>query len=726
MINYRQLRDLAGEARPSRLLAAWLENENPALVERLFDGAGIDRAAFAATLAKETEEPLSAGPLGDEDKNLIRRAVHRSHQTRTQASDLLAALCETPGHPLRRSLRAAGLDCNRLVRNCDQLARETAGLAQPAAGTGARAAPPRRPATRTGQGPMTVRPTPIPAGSYLEQLGGRNLTALAGAGAFAELAPRPEELEQLVRTLLRKRKSNVIITGPAGVGKTALVEGLARGVINGEIPDLTGQQILEIGVAKLIAGTKYRGELEERFERLLDEFGQDVGAILFVDEVHQLLGAGRSEGGHLDGANMLKPYLARDNFRMIGATTTEEYHRIVLGDKALARRFEELALSEPAGTVLEAILAKHAAILTRHHGVAIDDAAIALAIALTDQHVRDRMQPDKSIDLLDNVAVGARREGRTTLDRPMILAALARMRGLPISDLQADDRTRLSELAENLRRRVVGQNQAIDRIASLLINRRMGLGDSERPLATLLLAGPTGVGKSETAKAIAAEFFGDPGRLIRIDLGEFTDPSAINKLLGAPPGFIGSGQDSALVRGLHQHPAAVVLLDEVEKAHADLLKPLLALLDVGRVTSARGETLDARQCVFVLTTNALVDPERGSAAAQLGRTFPQEFLGRIDEIMLYRPLDDAAMRSILGLRLDEALERIAGGGVTLRMEREHLLDHLLTDARRDRFGGARSLARIVDARLIEPLAAILLQRDERPLEITLDETFYES
>ena len=404
----------------------------------------------------------------------------------------------------------------------------------------------------------------------------------------------------------------------------------------------------------------------------------------------------------------------------------------------MARRFQVIRLAEPDAATVLAMVQSQVAVLARHHGLAIPEALIRQAIALTERHLPNRHQPDKTINLLDSAAVAARRRAATQLDGEDLLTTLARFTGTPIGVLTGEDRSALRHLAQALKARVIGQDAAIERVVAALVHRRLELGNAERPLGVFLFAGDTGVGKTELARAIAAAFLGDARKLVHLDLGEYSGPGAVHQLIGAPAGYLGSDEEGALIQGLQTHPSAVLLFDEIEKASPEVHQLLLGLLDNGRLTSAHGEPFSARQCVIVLTTNALTaqDLERlpmgfstdkapaADAAELLGKTFPREFLGRFDEIVPFRRLTPQDLRAILKLRLAEAEERLARKGLRLRYAEERLLEHLLAHLERDR-SGARGLARLLERHLLQPLALALLEAEPGgETWVELGEAFY--
>jgi ATP-dependent Clp protease ATP-binding subunit ClpA len=407
-------------------------------------------------------------------------------------------------------------------------------------------------------------------------------------------------------------------------------------------------------------------------------------------------------------------------------------------DPALARRFQELPLAEPEGEELRAMVSRQAAELARHHAVRIEPVVAGRAIELADQHLRQRRQPDKTVELLDGTAARVAREGRAVVEAGDLLVSLAAMTGLPIASLTGADRALLKDLRNALARSVVGQTAVIGRVADVLVRARLGLGSRGGPLAAFLFLGPTGVGKTSLAYAIAESLYGDARRLVRIDGGEHAEASAVSRLLGAAPGLVGHDSDPPLIRGLQQHPAAVILFDEIEKAHPDLHELMLGLLDHGQVGSARGQSYDARQCVVVFTSNAFSDLlERGPlgftarapadtiVAERLRERFPPEFLGRLDEVLLFRGLAPAAIAEILRRRLRAVAEQLQGKGLRLRFDERRLVQALLERLAGEDTAGARGVARLLERHLVQPLALILLDAEPgRETVAQVDEAFY--
>lgn len=705
------LRQLAEKAFPkahhsiAHLLIAWAKEDTDGELRTLLQGTGIDTDGMADALAPQLDK---ADP---QDKQLLIDVISSVSGEHVMGFHLLRALCGNPEHRLNQALLIAGLNCEILLKNLQAHKKEKSIL---------------------GQIGIRVDEAGAPLLRY-----GRDLTELALKGTFAELYPRVEELNNLTDVLQRKRKGNAIITGEAGVGKTALVELLASEIVMGKIPWLAEYRIYEISLGKLVAGTKYRGDFEERFEAIMASLSNVDRAILFLDEVHLLVGAGRAEGVVMDGANMIKPFLVRDSFRVIGATTHEEYQRYIVQDPALARRFQEVKLSEPDSKILHSLVTHQANVIAQHHQVQIPDPIIKRAIDLTDRYLPNRSQPDKTLDLLDSAAVTAKRAQQEKLDLHNLMNTFARLTGFSLSILSGEDKSALKNLVNALKSRIIAQDAVIETIVPSLVHRRIDIGDPERPIGVYLFAGDTGVGKTELARGIAATFFGNEKKMIHLDMSEYADSGSINKLIGAPHGYIGSEQEGTLIKWLHKEASGVIILDEIEKAAPEIHKLFLGLLDNGRISSGKGMTVSAQSCVIVLTTNAVtskaLNKQLGFGVSSsprpdlhelLSNSFPREFLSRMDEILPFRSLDKKDLLKILRLRLDEAIQRLERKNVKLVFDENQLTDFLFTRWESEA-SGARGIARLLERNLIQPLAMALLETEEdNDVTVVLGEKFY--
>ena len=460
-------------------------------------------------------------------------------------------------------------------------------------------------------------------------------------------------------------------------------------------------------------------------------------AILFIDEAHLVWGAGRAEGAPMDAANILKPVLGGSKVSVIGATTTGEYHRYIARDPALARRFQEIRVEEPGKATTLTILQRHAQSLEAHHGIMIGADIPAEVWRATELHLSNRTQPDKGVDLLDSAAVLVEREGRGEMGTDDLYRVLARQTGRMMSALGEGAARDLRGLEASLNKRVIGQEEAVKRVVSTLVSRRYGEEAPGRPLGTFLFSGATGVGKTELARTLAREYFGSSRDFLHIDLAEYSGHDGVHKLIGMPYGSSVGAAEGVIVRWLRERSSGVILFDEIEKAHQDVHKLLMGLLDEGRITSGMGERFDVRRCVAILTTNVLAHrdmqrvklgfspvEDRDDPFLLMAKHFPEEFLGRLDEIIVFRTPTVQEFRKILGQKLKETLGRLQDKGVFLVYDLERLLDHLLAGDERP-WGGARDMVRLIERRLVQPIARRLLDLDAGEwVLIELADSFY--
>ena len=557
---------------------------------------------------------------------------------------------------------------------------------------------------------------------------GRDLTAEARAGRLDPVVGREREVAAVLEILGRRTKNNPVLVGDPGVGKTAIVEGIAARIAAGTVPGPSGRRVVAIDLAGLVAGTKYRGEFEERLRRLVDEVtATNRGVVLFLDELHTVVGAGAGVEGTMDAADILKPALARGELQVVGATTLEEYRRHVESDQALERRFAPITVDEPTIEQTVAILDGLKGRYEDHHGVRLPEDTRRAAVELTARHVRDRFLPDKAIDALDTAAARVRLRraedpgASGTVSVSDIAQVVADRTGLPVAHLTDSERTRLLGLADHLRRRVVGQDHALDAVTDAVLAGRAGMGAPGRPVASFLFAGPTGVGKTELARALAEALHGSDERLVRLDLGEFREAHTVARLTGAPPGYIGHDRPGELTEAIRRTPSCVVLLDEIEKAHPDVLALLLGVLDAGRLTDGRGRTVSFADAVVILTSNlgasALTegrDPDeaRSAVLSALARALRPEFLGRVDEVVLFTPLDPEARRRVVELLLDGTRERLAAQEVSLEVT-PAAVDALVVRGH-DPALGARPMRRVVTREVDRALSKRIVAGALRP------------
>jgi ATP-dependent Clp protease ATP-binding subunit ClpB len=657
-----------------------------------------------------------------------------------------------------------------------------------------------------------------PEGSYqaLERYG-RDLTALAEAGKLDPVVGRDEEIRRVIQVLSRRTKNNPVLIGEPGVGKTAIVEGLAQRIVAGDVPEgLKGKRVWALDIGALLAGSKYRGEFEERLKAVLSEIQNAAGEIiLFIDELHTIVGAGAAEGA-VDAANMLKPMLARGELRAIGATTLDEYREHIEKDPALERRFQPVFVGEPSVADTIAILRGLKERYEAHHGVEIRDSALVAAAVLSDRYIADRFLPDKAIDLVDEAAsrlrmeidsspveldeaerrvrqleielagmanespetrapverelaeakaardelaarwarekeslqrvaeikrqldelrMEAEREERAgnlarvaeirygilpelekelaereqpteepmvkeEVDEDDIAAVVASWTGIPVSRLLEGEVEKLIHMEERLHQRVVGQDEAVEAVSNALRRARSGLQDPNRPIGSFIFLGPTGVGKTELARALAEFMFDDERAMVRLDMSEYQERHTVSRLVGAPPGYVGYEEGGQLTEAVRRRPYAVVLLDEIEKAHPEVFDILLQLLDDGRLTDGHGRTVDFRNTVVIMTSN-IRSPE------ELRERFRPEFLNRIDEVVVFEPLTREQLAEIVELQLGRLRERLAERGISLEVT--EAAKELLAEEGWDPAYGARPLKRAIQRLLENPLARALLE-----------------
>ena len=617
---------------------------------------------------------------------------------------------------------------------------------------------------------------------------GVDLTAKARAGELDPVVGREDEVDQTLEVLSRRTKNNPVLIGEAGVGKTAVVEGIAQRIVAGDVPEqLEGKRIVQLDLSGMVAGTRYRGDFEERMTKVVTEIREHSDElIVFIDEIHGVVGAGGSSEGGMDAGNILKPALARGELHIVGATTLDEYRQSIEKDAALERRFQPVLIPEPSVEDTVAILHGLRDRYEAHHQVRFTDEALTAAAELSERYVTDRFLPDKAIDLVDQS--GARKRLRAKgphtdsreLERKLeslqrdkdqavadedyeragalrdeiaeaqsqleeartdrrsgqvgvlevtvedIAEVVSRSTGIPVSQLTETERDRLLALEEQLHERVVGQDDAVAAIAEAVRRSRAGLGDPDRPIGSFLFLGPTGVGKTELAKALAAQMFGDEDRMVRVDMSEFAERHTVSRLVGSPPGYVGYGEAGQLTEEVRRRPYSVVLLDEMEKAHPDVFNTLLQVLDDGRLTDSQGRTVDFRNTVLIMTSNVGSElittntqalgfaPSNQSAdqslqerlMPRLRESFRPEFLNRIDEVIVFKRLDAAQLRRITDLLLDETRERLSamdiGIGVT-----EAAVDRLAELGFQPEFG-ARPLRRTIQRQVGNRLSAMLL------------------
>lgn len=570
----------------------------------------------------------------------------------------------------------------------------------------------------------------VPGDQLLEQYA-RNLTRAAAKGELEPLIGRKAEVDAMIRVLGKKTKNNPLLIGEPGVGKSALAEGLAARIAQGSVPpSLRNTEIYALDLAQVIAGSKYRGEFEERMKKILACVRKMGSVILFIDEVHTLVGAGSASEGGMDAANLLKPALARGEVRIIGATTYKEYRKYVEKDAALARRFQRIDVREPDREETLQILGGLRERYEDYHHVTLADDALTAAVELSARYVTDRFMPDKAIDLMDEACSMVKMEGWAgpednlpEIHAHAVAKVVSQWTGVPVDRVGADNRHEILGLRQALRRRIVGQDEAIDAVVRALKRARAGLSDPTRPMGVFMLLGPSGVGKTELCKALGEALFGSEEALIRIDMSEYGEEATASRLIGSPPGYVGHGEGGQLTDAVLKRPYSVVLFDEMEKAHPKIFSLLLQLLDDGQLTDSVGRKVNFRNTVVVMTSNAGVsfDMEKrlGFAAAaetpnpskailaQVKQTFRPEFLGRIDEMIVMNSLTQADGARIAALMLERLAQQLGGLGVMLEFDDE--VPALLAKEGVDAASGARRLRRVLAERVEDPLSDWLLE-----------------
>ena len=613
-----------------------------------------------------------------------------------------------------------------------------------------------------------------------------NLNQRSREGAIDPVIGRSKEIERVIQTLSRRTKNNPVLVGEPGVGKTAVAEAIATEIVNKKVPeDLLDKRVMALNMGNLVAGTKYRGEFEDRMKKILDEIAKDGKVILFVDEMHTLIGAGGAEGA-IDASNILKPSLARGDIQMIGATTFDEYQKYIEKDQALARRFQQVRLNEPSRKETLAILQGLKPKYEKFHHVTISEASLEDAVDLSSRYISDRFLPDKAIDLVDEASAAvkirnnvgsndklvqindkikklidqkneaaasqnfvkaaqlqdeqnnlqAQREklidtlhskvSKSAIVEPEDIAkVVSDWTGVPVTQMKRNETRQLANLESVLHKHVIGQDKAVSAVARAIRRSRSGIKDERRPIGSFLFLGPTGVGKTELAKAVAAAMFGSEDNMIRLDMSEYMDQIASSKLIGSAPGYVGYEEGGQLSEQVRRHPYSVVLLDEVEKAHPDVFNLLLQVLDEGFLTDSKGRKVDFRNTIIIMTSNlgsrSLFDTNavgfnadnadqakerQGKVEQAIKQFFRPEFLNRIDEIIVFDELTKKQLRSIVTLLTHKLVERLQKKGITLKLSRA-ALDKIVQDGY-DPENGARPLRRAIQNDIEDKVAEMLI------------------
>lgn len=586
-------------------------------------------------------------------------------------------------------------------------------------------APNSRPKPQAGTARSTIRRTET---RVLDQYS-RDLTELALSGAMDPVVGRGDEILRTVQILSRRTKNNPVLVGEPGVGKTAVAEGLAMQVARGEAPaELARKRIVSLDIPAMLAGTKYRGDFEERVKAVLKDVKRAGDVILFIDELHTIIGAGSAEGA-IDAANILKPALGRGEVQIIGATTPEEYRRHIEKDAALERRFQPVHVAEPDREQTLEMLRSLRRGLEEHHGVRISDRALTAAYELSVRYINDRFLPDKAIDLVDEAAAGVHVAARPGLlvTAADVAAVVSRWTDIPVTGLDKDETERLKNLEAELKKRIIGQDEAVSAVARAIRRSRVGLKDPARPVGSFLFLGPTGVGKTELCRALAATVYGDERAMIRLDMSEYMEKHTVSRLIGSPPGYVGYEDGGQLTEKVRRKPWSVVLFDEIEKAHEDVWSILLQIMDDGHLTDSTGRRVDFSNTVIVMTSNVgakaitAARPRLGFAAgersgeddmreqvmAELKNTFRPEFLNRIDETIVFHRLTEEDMYAITQTLLDGVKKRFEKLGLRLIVPDETA--RFLADAGHDDAFGARPLRRTVQRSIEDAAAELLLE-----------------
>jgi ATP-dependent Clp protease ATP-binding subunit ClpA len=547
-----------------------------------------------------------------------------------------------------------------------------------------------------------------------------NLNALAQAGRIDPLIGRELEIERTVQILCRRRKNNPLFVGEAGVGKTALAEGLARLIVEEKVPEvLRDCTIYALDMGALIAGTKYRGDFEKRLKSVVNELKKKLGAILFIDEIHTVIGAGAASGGVMDASNLIKPVLANGDLRCIGSTTYTEFRGIFEKDHALARRFQKIDVLEPTVAETVAILRGLKSRFEEHHGVRYEDDALKAAAELSHRHINDRHLPDKAIDVIDEAGANCRLQPEASrkrvVDVELIETIVAKMARIPPKTVSASDRDTLRHLERDLKLVIFGQDQAIDALASAIKMSRSGLGDEQRPVGCFLFAGPTGVGKTEVTRQLAMTMGVE---LIRFDMSEYMERHTVSRLIGAPPGYVGFDQGGLLTEAITKNPHCVLLFDEIEKAHPEVFNLLLQVMDHGTLTDNNGRKADFRNVTIVMTTNAgaqemsrasvgfTLQDHSSDAVEVIKKMFSPEFRNRLDAIIQFNALDEKAVARVVDKLILELEAQLDKNEVTIELE--PAARAWIAAKGYDKKMGARPMARVIQEHIKRPLAEQLL------------------
>ena len=618
----------------------------------------------------------------------------------------------------------------------------------------------------------------------------RDLTAMAADGNLDPVVGRDKEIARLIQILSRRTKNNPCLVGEPGVGKTAIVEGLAQRIISGMVPEsVKNKRVVVLDLSGMVAGSKYRGEFEERIRNVINEVRSNQGILLFIDELHTIIGAGGAEGA-LDASNILKPSLSRGEIQLIGATTLEEYRKYIEKDAALERRFQPVTVEEPSEEETIEILKGLRPYYEKHHGVAIEDSALEAAVKMSERYINDRFLPDKAIDIIDEAASKVRLGGcrmapevdalelelheiqkdkekavkqadlslakelqarqreieteiskykekeerrnkrkKISVTETSVADIISDWTKIPVQRLTEGETKRLARLEKELHKRVIGQEEAVKAVAQAVKRGRVGLKDPNRPIGSFLFLGPTGVGKTELSKALAEAVFGSEQAMIRVDMSEYMEKHSVSKLIGSPPGYVGYDEGGQLSEKVRRNPYSVLLFDEIEKAHPDVFNTLLQVLDDGHITDAHGRKVDFKQTIIIMTSNAgaqaIIEPKKlgflsnndekqdyermkSGVMEEVRRLFKPEFLNRIDEIMVFHPLNKTHIKKIVNIML-KTLEKRCKEQLDIQLKITESVKDFLAEAGFDSKYGARPLRRAIQTKLEDPMANALLE-----------------
>ncbi|WP_347259521.1 ATP-dependent Clp protease ATP-binding subunit ClpA [Rudaea sp.] len=693
------------------LLLALIENPSAAAVMRACNADLVKLGKDLKSIIVETVPVLPSGDERDTQPTLgfqrvLQRAVYHVQSSGrkevTGANVLVAIFGEKDSHAVYflNQQEVSRLDVvNYISHGVAKIGQESA---QPASEQG-----------KEGEGGEE------PRGNPLNEFAS-NLNEQARAGKIDPLIGRTEEIERTIQVLCRRRKNNPLYVGEAGVGKTALAEGLAKRIVEGEVPEVLKEcTIYALDLGALVAGTKYRGDFEKRLKAVLAQLKKEPHAILFIDEIHTIIGAGSASGGTMDASNLIKPVLASGELRCIGSTTFQEYRGVFEKDRALARRFQKIDVVEPSVAESFEILKGLKSRFEEHHKIEYTNEALKAAVDLSVKHIGDRLLPDKAIDVIDEAGARQRllpvEQRKAVVDVPEIEFIVARMARIPHKQVSTSDRDVLRNLERNLKMVVFGQDQAIEALAASIKMARSGLGNATRPIGNFLLAGPTGVGKTEVTRQLAMQLGIE---LIRFDMSEYMEPHSVSRLIGAPPGYVGFDQGGLLTEQITKHPHCVLLLDEIEKAHPDVYNILLQIMDHGKLTDTNGREANFRNVILVMTTNAgaaqaarrsigFVEQSHSTDSMEtIRRTFTPEFRNRLDAVIQFAALDFEHILRVVDKFLIELEAQLQEKHVSLTVDAE--ARRWLAEHGFDKQMGARPMARVIQENVKRPLADELL------------------